>query len=755
MPRRLSDRPVLPGTGYAGASSIITGGAASATLSMNGHSDCRSTYARSPRAEQMLDARKNKAAARTLVATLVSERLALQNGGAKASAPAATPVGAGTPRTPQPDNKSRSDSPSYTGVPPPASLPSGYALRKQIRAEAAAQININDTSPTSNAGSRPASAASGTSRPPPPNIVAKRPPTAPPAGATTTSGKVSPAPASENKPLQQPVWRPGGQAPVKPSPSVSEKPRSWTTRDELVEMLAVATRRADAAEEARDAALSEAQMLRDEMHLSEVRETDAINTAAATKAASLTIGENEVRLRRALEEQEEQLAKAVAEEAAAREAAHKAEEATIEAEAKLEASEERCSKLSQRFESADRFARDAREKINESKATTSQVESLKRELAEANNTASLYRTQAQDEATAKRTVGMQLKEAKAALAKLREESHTKQRDYDATQSKEANVHAERLNALRHVNQVMESKIRSLFSTKNKVASKATTLQEAVQMLTDEYVVVVDQLRACQSSLQAEQAKVASLETTCAAYSEEARVAIEKRREAEASESAAIAEVLEVDATLVPRLTQDAVEAAHLRMDLVEAQRHGSQHAASAARRVQAAEAGLAKAQDAAVHHEEEVALLKRRLNQSLKRIRELQGTIDEMSNRRWVPTGTAKGAAGGRGGGGGGAGGSAAHSASWPPSPSPGCNRSSSARSVRATASPGPPPRPPGATSNPTCEIDEDFAENCHYYEDVSLAAASSPSKTLKEGPPQPAPSPRAAERRPVAFTVE
>ena len=83
------------------------------------------------------------------------------------------------------------------------------------------------------------------------------------------------------------------------------------------------------------------------------------------------------------------------------------------------------------------------------------------------------------------------------------------------------------------------------------------------MLTDEYVVVVDQLRSSQASLAAEQRRVADFEAEHGALVEQTRLCVEERRMAEAALGSALSEVREIDSVLVPRLSAQAVEAADI------------------------------------------------------------------------------------------------------------------------------------------------------------------------------------------------
>jgi hypothetical protein len=274
------------------------------------------------------------------------------------------------------------------------------------------------------------------------------------------------------------------------------------------------------------------------------------------------------------------------------------------------------------------------------------------------------------------------RESRAALTKLREDSSAQAAAAEAGAVREAALSAERLGALRHANGVLDGRLRSLLDSKLKDSSKATTLQEAVQMLTDEYVVVVDQLRSSQSSLAAEQRRVAELEAGQAEVTDTSVRALEERRAAEVALAAMASEVREVDSALVPQLSAQAVDAAELRLQLAEIQRADGQRTAAAAHRVQSAEASLSRAAQQKTSQEEEIALLKRRLNQSIKKTRELQAIIDDANNRHWTPVGVSSPAAGAGGGGGGGRGGRPLALCSSPSAPpTPGAARGGSARS--------------------------------------------------------------------------
>ena len=105
---------------------------------------------------------------------------------------------------------------------------------------------------------------------------------------------------------------------------------------------------------------------------------------------------------------------------------------------------------------------------------------------------------------------MNVKETRAALARHKEEAAAQVGAVEAASSRELADQRERLDALRHVNSALEGRLRALFDSRLKESGKASTLQEAVSMLTDEYVVVVDSLKATQESLAAEQRLAASL-----------------------------------------------------------------------------------------------------------------------------------------------------------------------------------------------------------------------------------------------------
>ena len=690
----------------AGAPSAVTGSRHSIALAAGG-------AVIDHRSERDLDARRTKSAARSLVANLVAERLAQTQQPTSAPPTGAHPTAPSeaVPATPQTPRNGVANSPH--AVPKPASLPSAYASSRRSTknflnstVDAAAASVATSTARSSPRGSPRAAS------PPPPSSV-----------------------------LHQPVWRHAGTstAPTKPTATAaadatSSKPRSWLTRDELAEQVEAAKRRASAAEDAAEGARLAAELLRDELAAAEAREVEASNAAALARTQALTVGDNEVRLRCALDEQASHLATAIAEESAARENARKACAATVDVEARLEASEARGVKLTQRADKAERQLREAREALAAARATQAEVDELRRELVAAKEAAATFRAQAADEATAKRTLGAQARESRAALARLREEAQAHQKESESAAARDAQLFTSRLSALRHVNGVLEAKLRTVFDARLKESSKATTLQEAVQMLTDEYVVVVDQLRAAQASLSAEQVKVAQLERAHTAMGAEVRDAVERRREAEAKLVAALAEVSEVDTTLVPRLSQDAVAVSHMQVRLAEVQRHDAQHVADAAQRVQVAEIGQARAQEAAAAHEEELNLLRRRLNQALKRNRDLQSIIDESSSRRWVPPAAPPERIAGRDGGG------TLSIRSAPASPAavpPAAGRVSSSRMLGAGAQ--------------QVAVSEAFAEGEGYYEDaLLLAATGSPRPTVTSA--DVAPSPR--NRAPVAFVA-
>lgn len=679
-------------TGYAGARSAVTG---------ERHSLALAGAPVDKRLEADLSARKTTSAARALVANMVAERLAQQ------PSPAALPVPT-TPRTPR---SAHSATPAVStpsadprAVQTPASQPNSYASSRR----STQHFQANNPQPTiARAASQQTPAPGGGA-----------------AASTTTA-------------LQQPVWRPPGSTATRAAggaagdskASGDSKPRSWLTRDELVEQVEAANRRAELAEAAAEGGRLAMEELRLELEAAETRAAEAAAAAAAAKSHALTVGDNEMRLRGVLDDQASQLATAVGEEAAAREAARKALVSMSELDAKLEASEAHAAKNGQRAEKAERLLREAREGLAAARATQAEVDTLRRELVEAKEAAAAFRTQAADEASAKRTLGVQARETRAALHKLREETAAQNKEADAAAARDATLYTERLGALRHVNGVLEGRLRSLFDKRLKDSSKATTLQEAVQMLTDEYVVVVDQLRVAQANAGAEQGKVNELESAHAELSAELRVAIEKRREAEARLEAALSEIGEVDEQLVPRLTQDAVVAAHMQISLAEAQRQDAQNAATAARRVHVAEGALARVQESAASQEEEVVLLKRRLNQSLKRIRELQAIVDEGSNRRWQPPASVPERLGTRG-----------VTRSAPASPS-----------VQQYATNR------GSSRTPSQRVavrDDAFAEDEAYYEDSLMLAASGtppgPNDAIAPSGREMAPSPR--NRAPIAF---
>lgn len=112
---------------------------------------------------------------------------------------------------------------------------------------------------------------------------------------------------SSQQQQSKPAWRHAGNAPPPkpPSPSTSNPyrgPRAWHTREELVVCVEEATRRAEAAESAAEGARLACEMLKEEVGRAEAKEQEALAAATAAKAHSLTVGENEVRLRVMLEE---------------------------------------------------------------------------------------------------------------------------------------------------------------------------------------------------------------------------------------------------------------------------------------------------------------------------------------------------------------------------------------------------------------------------------------------------------------------
>ena len=471
--------------------------------------------------------------------------------------------------------------------------------------------------------------------------------------------------------VHQPAWRPGGAA-LPPPGSASKEPkgpRSWLTREELQAMVQEATRRAEAAEAAAEGMRYAAELLRGEVETSEAREAEAAAAAEAARLHALSVGDLEVRLREKLEAQGEQLRVAVEEEAKAREAAAASDARVVELEASLDASQAALvASAALRTERAERAA-EMKELLAQARGTAAENDALQAKLAEANAAAQSFRTQAADEAAAKRSVHVALREARSALAKLREEHDAQTSERQAATAREAALASERLGALRHVNQSLEGRLRSLFDAKLKESSKASTLQEAVKMMTDEYVVVVDQLRTSQAALAAEQRRLAESEAAHAMAGETARRAIESKREAEAACASLAAEVRDVDMGLVPTLSSQAVAFAETRVMLAEAQRVEGQRMASASHRVQLAEAKAQRAEGRAAQQEEEIALLKKRLNLSVKKQKELQSVADDASGRHWTPMGP----------------GSASHAGALP---APRLSASASRSSLSAPASP-------------------------------------------------------------------
>ena len=212
----------------------------------------------------------------------------------------------------------------------------------------------------------------------------------------------------------------------------------------------------------------------------------------------------------------------------------------------------------------------------------------------------------------------------------------------------------------------------------------------------------------------------------------------------------------MDDELAPRLSAQEVEITAMRMRNAELQRLESKTSHAAAQRVHAAESGLHKSQNLLTAHEEEVALLKKRLNTALKRVRELQAVIDEGGNKHWVPP-VAPGQAGtqpalrgpghktlsapaspwvGSTGGPGKGGGSARHSAT--PRGALNMGKGAAASSSRASHDElFDPISPPGATPRP---LEREGAEG-------AAAAKAAPSVNPDEHP-----SPRAFT--PVAFVA-
>ena len=102
--------------------------------------------------------------------------------------------------------------------------------------------------------------------------------------------------------------------------------------------------------------------------------------------------------------------------------------------------------------------------------------------------------------------------------------------------------------------MLHGKLRSVFDARAKESTKAVTLQEAVQMLTDEYVGVMDQLRTCQAALAAEQQHTAALEREREALQAEGKALGDAARCEKARTAACRAELFEMDMLLVPRLS---------------------------------------------------------------------------------------------------------------------------------------------------------------------------------------------------------
>jgi hypothetical protein len=318
--------------------------------------------------------------------------------------------------------------------------------------------------------------------------------------------------SSQQQQQPKPEWRHAGKAPPPkpPSPSMGvgsspyKGPRAWHTREELVACVEETTRRAELVESERDGARMACEMLKEEVSRAEAKEHEALAAASAAKAYSLTVGENEVRLRMMLEEQGAQLATASREEASVREALREAQSKLLQANERLDAVDAQAAAATKRAEKADRAAREAREALAEARATQAEVDALRAALAEARQQAANLKAQVAEEANARRSLGIAAKESKQALAKLREEADAQKAQSDAVMARELALQRERLGALRHVNGALEGRLRALFNMRTDEKSKATTLQEAVQMLTDEYVVVVDQLRSTQEALAQEQ-----------------------------------------------------------------------------------------------------------------------------------------------------------------------------------------------------------------------------------------------------------
>ena len=97
-------------------------------------------------------------------------------------------------------------------------------------------------------------------------------------------------------------------------------------------MLEETSQRADAAEHACEGARLALELLTSEVSRCEQREVEASQAAAAARAHVLSVGENEVRLRGALEEQGAQLEKSSREEAVVREALRQAQQRVAEAD---------------------------------------------------------------------------------------------------------------------------------------------------------------------------------------------------------------------------------------------------------------------------------------------------------------------------------------------------------------------------------------------------------------------------------------
>ena len=601
------------------------------------------------RAEAELQKSKTKSAARQMVANMVAERLAASGVTAPgscaspsllSSAMPASPGALATPRTH--GNGNGVASPAAKSVPASASLPSS---KRPPTANAASSSSANGAAiaaltpaGTAAAGGSTALARGGASP-----ALSRGGGGGGGGGSVAASCGSSPTPGStaKSKPgggLEQPVWRPAGSVTARAAPSSGkEKPRSWLTRDELVALLDEATRRAESAEAATEGAKLAAELLQDGAHAAERREADAKAAEAAARAHALTIGDLEVKLRKSLEEQGEQLKTALAEEASARDECRRLERerATLREEADQRHTER--NEATRRAEKAERQAQAAKEALSAARGTQAEVERLERELKEARDAANTFRALAAEEASAKRAVGSVAKEAKSALSRMKEEASAKQAEAEATAARESSMANERLNALRHVNSVLEGKLRSILDARLKDNSKATTLQEAVQMLTDEYVSAVDQTRALQASLAAEQARCAELEASLQAANDSKAVCLAQRDEASACLLSLMCELRAVDDELVPRLSAQAVEATEMRLKNAELARLESKTSHTAQQRLHAAETGLQRAEALKQQHEEEVNLLKRRLSQALKKVRELQSAIDDAGGKHWVP----------------------------------------------------------------------------------------------------------------------